>query len=191
MNESEAPSNRQGGARVFNRPDLLAWKEAVCLCPCPCRCSVRVSCVEGFVDRNSFPFVVPRQGDDMHALSLVELGLCCVRPPHRFAPRGAGEKRAAGNGPAGAGAGLELSKDRQAGNWRRRGLGSKKKSGLAPRPMCPCSWGVGQAVSHCERVVWIARCTVQHSLVVWQSGSTQHKVWHCMLQAGGINWKGR
>lgn len=57
--------------------------------------------------------------------------------------------------------------------------------------MCPCSWGVGQAVSHCERVVWIARCTVQHSLVVWQSGSTQHKVWHCMLQAGGINWKGR
>ena len=41
----------------------------------------------------------------MHALSLVELGLCYVRPPHRFAPRGAGEKRAAGNGPAGAGAG--------------------------------------------------------------------------------------
>lgn len=29
MNESEAPSNRQAGARVFNRPDLLAWKEAV------------------------------------------------------------------------------------------------------------------------------------------------------------------
>lgn len=59
MNESEAPSNRQAGARVFNRPDSLAWKEAVCV---DARvlggCSVRVSGVEGFVDRNSFPSVV-------------------------------------------------------------------------------------------------------------------------------------
>lgn len=59
MNESEAPSNRQGGARVFNRPDLLAWKRGCVFMPVslpllrPC-----VSCVEGFVDRNSFPFVV-------------------------------------------------------------------------------------------------------------------------------------
>lgn len=50
-------------------------------------------------------------------------------------PGETGEERAAGNGPAGAGAGLELSSaDRR--NWRRRGLGSKKKSGLAPRPIC-------------------------------------------------------
>lgn len=58
MNKSEAPSNRQAGARVFDRPDLLAAKEAVCLRPCPCRCSVRVRGEEGFVDRNSFPSAV-------------------------------------------------------------------------------------------------------------------------------------
>lgn len=102
-------------------------------------------------------------------------------------PGETGEERAAGNGPAGAGAGLELSSaDRR--NWRRRGLGSKKKSGLAPRPICPCGWGVGRPVSHCEQVDWIARCTVLYSLAVWQHAA---QVWHCRLQAGGINWKGR
>lgn len=38
MNESEAPSNRQAGTRVFNRPGLLARKEAVCRCPSLCLC---------------------------------------------------------------------------------------------------------------------------------------------------------
>lgn len=59
MNESEAPSNRQAGVRVFNRPDLLASREAVCVYARDLAgCSVRVSGVEGFVDRNSFPSVV-------------------------------------------------------------------------------------------------------------------------------------
>lgn len=40
--------------------------------------------------------------------------------------------------------------------------------------------------SHCERVVWIVRRTVPYS----QAAHTA-QVWHCMLRAGGINWKGR
>lgn len=61
MSESEAPSNRQVGARVFNRPGLLAGKEAVCVYAPVCRC--RLLCPRAwsggdFVDRNSFPFVV-------------------------------------------------------------------------------------------------------------------------------------
>lgn len=105
-------------------------------------------------------------------------------------PGETGEERAAGNGPAGAVAGLELSNadSQTGGTGEGEGLGSKKKCGLAPLPSCPCSWGVGQPVSHCERVVWIARCTVLCGLTVWLHAA---QVWHCMLQAGGINWKGR
>lgn len=59
-------------------------------------------------------------------------------------PGETGEKRAAGNGPAGAGAGLELSNaDRQ--NWRRKRPGIKKEFRTGATTHLPMQLGSGSA----------------------------------------------
>lgn len=64
--------------------------------------------------------------------------------------------------------------------------GIKKEIRTGATTHLPMQLGVGRPASTCEPVVWI--CTLYRAV---RSGSLAAQVWHCTLQAGGINWKGR
>lgn len=170
---------------MFNRLDLLARKEAVCVCyarrvSLPITVSVVYLAWMGFVDRNSFPLVVRARVTTCTyypVWSSLDYVLCVHLID--FASPG----KQAGSGRLGMDL-LELelvwsSQTQTGGHWRRRGLGSKKKSGLETGAtthlaMQSGSWGVGQPSRHCERVVWVAPSLVP-CRTVWQPASTLHK----------------